>query len=182
MNKNWQQQTAAQRTFSQYVKYITKILLEEYGPSYANPNEILNTWRNLFPYSKTVEDFLIFKTKIFIRTLDGRDSNSTNPQFLQALIKEIADYLSAYTMKNPNVHTRKKAKMLLFDALYNQSAYIQNLLTQQSIARRKREQRQKTYKRMSRNKQKNIDDAARKFTDNQRVQVHIIETVIIKRR
>ena len=72
--------------------------------------------------------------------------------------------------------------MLLFDALYNQSAYIQNLLTQQSIARRKREQRQKTYKRMSRNKQKNIDDAARKFTDNQRVQVHIIETVIIKRR
>ena len=168
--------------FSQYAKYITKIVLEEYGPSYANPNEILNTWRNLFPYSKTVEDFLIFKTKIFIRTLDGRDSNSTNPQFLQSLIKEIADYLSAYTMKNPNIHTRKKAKMLLFDALYNQSAYIQNLLTQQSIARRKREQRQKTFKRPSRNKQKNIDDAARKFTDNQRVHIHIIETVIIKRR
>ncbi len=182
MNKNWQQQTAARRTFSQYVKYITKIVLEEYGPSYANPNEILNTWRRLFPYSKTVEDFLIFKTKIFIRLLDSRDSNSTNPQFLQILITEIADYLSAYTRQNPNVHTRKKAKMLLFDALYNQSAYIQNLLTQQSIARRKREQRQKTFKRPSRNKQKNIDDAARKFTDNQRVHIHIIETVIIKRR
>lgn len=178
MNKNWQQQTAAQRTFSQYVKYITKIVLEEYGPSYANPNEILNTWRKLFPYSKTVEDFLIFKTKIFIRTLDGRDSNSTNPQFLQALIREISDYLSAYTMKNPNIHTRKKAKTLLFDALYNQSAYIQNLLNRQMIARNQRDAKHHKYKRTyNKHPGNNIN---RKFENSKEFQIHIVRTIIIK--
>ena len=108
MKKNLHKQSAAQRIFGQYAVCITEKLLEKYGPSYASQSVIRNTWRNTFPYDKRVEDFLIFETKMYIRNLDRRDSNSTNPQFLLALTKLMADYLSAYTMKSNDTKTRKR--------------------------------------------------------------------------
>lgn len=183
MNKNNKKQTAAQKLFASYTIYITDIMLEEYGPSYATRAEIRNTWRYKIPYTNEIENFLIFKTKMYIRLLDTRDSNSTNPQFLDALTQLMADYLSAYTMHNPEKLSRKKAKEILKQALYDNSAYIQSLLEHQEIMRELRDKRKNsTYKKPSRNKQRRQQDTKRKFQNiKQQNNCKIIEIKIKQR-
>jgi len=178
MNKNQNQQSAAQRLFAQYVKYITQIVVTEYGPSYSDPKEIRNTWRYTFSYSKKIEDFLIFQTKMYIRTLDARDSNSTNPQFLRALVKLMSDYLSAYTMRSSDTMTRKKAKQVLESALYEQSAYIQNLLMRQAMARYTK---RKPQKRPSVGAAKRMADTKRRFAGAKQIQIQFVETITVKK-
>ncbi len=122
MNKDKTKQTAAQRAFSLYTKQISELIISKYGPSYSTYEDVKNTWRNVIPYTKEIENFLIFQTKMYIRLLDSRDPNSTNLQFLSALIYLIADYLSAYTMHADAYLTRKKAKEYLKKELYENSA------------------------------------------------------------
>lgn len=145
MTKNSKKQTATQRIFAAYTKYISELVLDKYGPSYSTQEEMRNSWRHKIQYSSEIENFLIFKTQMFIRFLDSRDSNSTNPQVLDALTREIADYLSAYTMRVPNVPTRKKAKTILKHTLYDNSSYIRYLLINQELKRNDRDKRRKRY-------------------------------------
>lgn len=162
MNDYPKKQTAAQKTFSAYTGYISKLVIEKYGPSYSTYEEVRNRWRNLIPYSAEIENFLIFQTKMYVRFLDSRDSNSTNPQFLESLAKLMADYLSAYSMQNPKYATRKKAKEMLKKELYDNCSYIQHLLARQAAARDAQDSnKRKTYKRPTRAKQKQSAEAAK---------------------
>lgn len=184
MDKYQQKQTAAQKTFSAYTKYISKLVIEKYGPSYSDPQEIRNRWRNLIPYCPEIENFLIFQTKMYIRFLDSRDSNSTNPQFLEALVKLMADYLSAYTMqKNSNI-TRKKAKELLRAELYDNCSYIQHLLARQAAAREIQDASKRyTYKRPSRERQKQAQESAkRNFNEERNMRSIQVIKITIKKR
>lgn len=175
-----EKQSAAQRTFAQYTQYITEAFLEKYGYSYENQSNVRNTWRAKHPYSKEAEDLLIFKSKMFIRFLDARNSNSTNPQFLKALTGLMADYLSAYSMKNPDVPNRKKAKEMLNRALYDQSVYIQDLLARQAVSRINK--KTSTTKRISSTQSKKAAAAKNRHDNIQRIRIQVVETVLIKKR
>lgn len=163
MGNKASRQTAAQKVFSNYTQYISKLVIDKYGPSYTTQQDIRNRWRNLIPYSIGIEDFLIFQTKMYIRFLDSRDPNSTNPQFLESLVKLMADYLSAYTMQKENHMTRKKAKELLKAELYDNCSYIKNLIARQTAAREiKNSAHNNTYKRPTSRKQKQINENAKR--------------------
>lgn len=183
MNKNNPNRiSASQKTFSTYTKHITEEILATYGPSYSTPETVKNSWRHKTPYKKEIEDFLIFKSKMFIRLLDPRDSNSTNPEFLKALITLIADYLSAYTHKNSEIPTRKKAKELLFRTLYNQSAYIQNLLAIQAEKRTRRDYKQAKYVRENKRKQNNTKNIQQDFNNKKQIKIKLVGLVYIKNK
>lgn len=183
MNNKRNKISAAQKTFSAYTKYITEEFLEKYGASYSNAESVKNTWRHKTPYYKEIEDFLIFKSKMFIRLLDTRDSNSTNPEFLKALIDLISDYLSAYTQKSSEKIKRKKAKEQLNRILYNQSAYIQTLLEKQAINRAKRNHRQTKYIRETRSKKSETQNALQNFNTTKKfIKVQSVEMCYIKNK
>ena len=184
MKKNNKKQTAAQRVFSSYTTYISETVIETYGPSYANQETMRNTWRNKIPYTDEIADFLVFKTNMYIRFLDARDSNSTNPQFLQALTHLIADYLSAYTMHSPKKLTRKKAKEILNKLLYDNSAYIRNLLERQAMERNARDTRHTSaYKHPNGNKKKRQQQSAKhKFAEKQNQKQATVIEIVIKQR
>lgn len=113
---------------------------------------------------------------------DSRDSNSTNPEFLKALITLIADYLSAYTQNNPEITNRKKAKEQLNRALYNQSAYIQNLLTVQAENRMRRDYKQAKYVRENKRKQNKTKNAQREFNNKKQLKLQLVGLVYIKNK
>ncbi len=183
MNNKRNKMSAAQKTFSTYTKYITEEFLDKYGASYSTVESIKNTWRHKTPYNKEVEDFLIFKSKMFIRLLDTRDSNSTNPEFLKALINLISDYLSAYTQNSPENIKRKKAKEQLNRILYNQSAYIQNLIEKQAINRANHNRKQKKYIREVRNKKSEAQNTQQNFNNSKKfIKVKVVEMCYIKNK
>ena len=96
----------------------------------------------------------------------------------------MADYLSAYTMHSSAKITRKRAKEILKKLLYDNSAYIQNLLARQELERNARESRHKNaYKRPnSIQKKKQQQSAKRKFNEKQnQKQATVIEIVIRQR-
>lgn len=132
-------QTATQRTFATYTREITALFLDKYGTSYATQENTRNTWRETCAYSAAAYDFLILQTRVFIRLLPHDKSSSTNPQFLDSLTSLMADYLSAYTMKQPNIANRKQAKEKLKDALYNEFGYIQTIIQKRQAKRAARQ-------------------------------------------
>ncbi len=184
MNKNNKKQTAAQKVFAAYTKHISELVIKKYGPSYSTYTEIRNKWRYLIPYNEAIEAFLIFQTKMYIRFLDSRDPNSTNPDFLKALVRLMADYLSAYTKNNPGQNSRKKAKELLNIALYDKCSYIQNLLTRQMATREaKNISKRRTYKRPNPNKRKtNRTAETNKFMNRKNLATLQIVEITIKKR
>lgn len=121
--------TAASKLFNtSYVPTISELVITKHGPSYENVTTLGKTWRTNIEYKPEIEEFLISRTRLFIRTLDTRDSNSTNPQFLRSLTNMIADYLSKYTARSSQQLTRKKAIQFLTNALYDNFNYIQTII------------------------------------------------------
>ncbi len=106
------------------------------------------SWQIKLLYKKEIEDFIILKTKVFLWLLDTHNSNYKDPKFLKILISLIADYLSTYTQNNPRITNRKEAKERLTKELYNQSTYIQSLLTKQAEKRLLRKKKQEKYRKI----------------------------------
>ena len=121
------------------------MVYQKYGPSYSNFDTSRNTWRATVRYDQGIEQELILFTKTFVRTIGNTDSKYTNPQFLDAFIKLVVDYLSAYTMRSPLYNTRKDAKAALTKTLWDDFAYIQQMLRVQASKRTARAERNKAY-------------------------------------
>ncbi len=138
--------SAVDSLFRDYTRYITTEFLDKFGSSYSNQENTRNTWRDNYPYNAAAERYLISKSITFMATLPRNNSNSTQPDFLRALTREMADYLSKYTMhKYPlpdNNKGRKlfrnRAKLELHTKLYEDCWYIQNLFAKQKEKREKR--------------------------------------------
>ena len=172
--------TASEKLFNNYKRYICFELIETpYTPNYCTFANIENGWQKILRYKKEIEDFLIFKTKIFVRLLDPRNSNSTNPEFLKAFIKLVSKYLSLYTQKNPDIPNIKKAEELLNRALYYQSVYIQNLIIRQEYSKiNHKNKRLKRYK-----KPVKPDPQYQKLLNRKiKIQNYIIETKITRNK
>lgn len=135
--------TKAHLVLSDFISFISPMIILEHGISYMDMVASRNKWRGQIPYSKETEQFLITQSKVFIRTLDSRNSRSTNPVFLKALVNEIADYLSAYTVRNPNKkQTRRAATKAMIQNLWDNNAYIQGLLAYQAEKQERKNKRQ----------------------------------------
>jgi len=120
-----------------YVPLICKRVYTQFGASYTTYETDRNTWRATILYSAEIEKEIILATKTFIRC-ELEKYNKKLPEnldFLKAFITNIVDYLSAYTMKNPEFpgRTRKKAKAALMDTLWGKFDYIQMLLIRQEV-------------------------------------------------
>lgn len=133
--------TAKQIEFIKYTKSITDFWIENCNISYLTSDSVRNSWRYKSPYSDEMADNLILFSKTYLRALSSSNANNTNPQFLHALVKLMADYLSGYTMRAPNCPNRKAAKQALFDALYTNSRFINHLRNQCALRAFQRQQK-----------------------------------------
>ena len=128
------QTSAVSKQFADFTQYISRLFLYDFGKSYMTQENIRNRWRAECDYKPEAEQFLILKSKTYLRMLDSCDPKSKDPHFLNALTNLMADYLSAYTMRAGG--TRKSAKDKLKAELYTENSYIQNLLADQAKKRK----------------------------------------------
>ncbi len=171
--------SAVQKLFSQYITYIAQqIIISEHAKSYMTPTESRNKWRVMIDYKPEVEEFLIQKTKVFIRLLDLRDSNSTNPVFLKSFVNLVADYLSGYTAHNKNVTRRSEVKRLT-KVLWDENSYIQGLLAAQ---RQKRIEPKTKHHINQKRKQKRAIQAKHDFDVAREVSMIFIEVSHYKKK
>lgn len=161
---------------SNYIPYISELFLNEYGRSYQSFETVKNNWRRDNMYSAVAEEFLIFKSKMFIRFLDTRDSNSTNPQFLRRLAYLMADYLAAYTHRKPGCVNRPAAYKELKKVLYDENPYIQKMLEQQA----EKKQAKAEYRKHKRTQQ--AKKAHAEFVENVAVYNSAVATTLRPRR
>lgn len=147
--------SVAQQVFGKmYVPHIAEMVLQKHGASYACYANNRNTWRASIPYSPKIESEIILETKMFIVFLDHHVQKlAENPAFVMAVVKNIVDYLSAYTMKNPAFpnRTRRQAKDALMKTLWDDFKHIQAMLARQASQRAARQERNIRYIRKSEN-------------------------------
>lgn len=153
---------AVHQALSNYIKFINKEVIEEFGTSYMTPENTGNQWRNKIEYSIKTEQFLITKSKLFIDMLDSRDSKSSNLSFLKPLINEISDYLSKYIVRGRNCN-RNNATKEIKKALWDENRHIQYLITKQQ--QKKDASNSSTFTK----KQKNIATATIKYNITQNI-------------
>lgn len=123
-------QTPVQKQFSDFVEHITNLFVgSDFSKSYMTPEDIKNRWRYECAYKPEAVDFLILQSKTYLHMLSKESPNARNPQFLETLVKLMADYLSAYTMRGGS--TRKNAKVVLEKVLFSENPYIQLLIAEQ---------------------------------------------------
>ncbi len=173
--------TAAQKVFDKYVRFITEAFLAQSDASYQNQETVRNRWRTEHEYSIDAEKYLIEQSRFYIRMLDSRDAKTHDPKFLLGLVKLIADYLSAYTMRAGR-RTRKSAKNLLIDELYTNNRYVQNVLLKKQKEQRNMPPRQR--KKIAYEKRRE-EEAARNAYDatvSRQVRVVFVEAIQYKKK
>ena len=102
--------------------------------------------------------------------MDSHDSNSTNLQFIKALVNRIAVYLSEYCQNGPK-RSKNRAQKILKDALYENNSYIRGLELYQ--AERRMNAQPRTQKTVADRKKRERIAAQQKRRDVER-QVHIM--------
>ena len=125
--------TFADKVLEQYISYISEEVYEQYGlgkkdSDIIGTNAQKNAWMVLHNWDDAKEKFVIERTKTYIRTLDSTDSNSTNLQFIKALVNRIVAYLSVFCQNGPN-RTIKSAKEMLGEVLFSlvkMTSHLQN--------------------------------------------------------
>lgn len=121
---NAQIRILANQEFIVYKEYIANEFINEFGSSYQTVEEFRNSWRKTFEYTQKREDFIKFKTKIFLRMLPANNKIYAHPHFLSVLTHDICNYLSHYII-------RKDEKLNVVDtakALYNELYTTNNLV------------------------------------------------------
>lgn len=144
------QPSVAQTFFGNvFVPYISNFIWENYGKSYTSYANDRNTWRARIPFTDAIQKEIMLRTRLFLRCELDRYSElkntKTNPEFLLALVNNIADYLSAYFMRNPVFQNRKAAKQYLKTALWDNFEPFQKLLHTQAAQRMARRERNARY-------------------------------------
>lgn len=124
-------ETVADKALKKYIAYISEEVYEQYGLG-DGCNKLPDieakklAWITLHPWDEAKENFVIDRTKLHIRLLDSHDPNSTNLQFIKALVNRIASYLSEFCQHGPD-RSRNLAKSILVDAIYKNNSYVRGL-------------------------------------------------------
>ena len=126
--------------FNKFIAHISQRVIDEYGISYMTYGNTKNNWRYRLPYTPQTEAFLILESKVFLRMLDEDSGRTSNPGFLKPLVNQMADFLSAYTMR-AGVEKRGIAIKQLKQKLWDENVFIQQILARQAEQREKNEPR-----------------------------------------
>lgn len=118
-------------------------------------------------------------TRTFIRTMNRADSNSTNPQFLDSLTTDIADYLSGYTCRGlpadkykTKTARRNAAKAIIKSAIFTDFPYIQKLFEDQKKKRALR-QASKEVRQRDQQQARQKERKQSRFTHNEVISIFI---------
>ncbi len=182
-------QTLADRLTAEYSVWISEEIYKKYG---IGKNQALTDnmgrvrplrdqqmlWRVCFAWSNEMEQFIIEKTKTYIRLLDNGDSNMTNLRFLRALTNRMAVYLSGWAVNAPH-RTFSDATKIFTDALYDNSSYVRGVELRQAAKQVIKEQRSKNFVTNQRKREK---IAAKKKNRDISRQVHVIFIEVSKYR
>lgn len=151
-------ETFADKVLKKYIAYISEEVYKKYGlgdgcNNLPDIDAKKLAWTTTHTWDEAKEKFLIERTKLHIRLLDSHDSNSTNLQFIKALVNRIASYLSEFCQHGPK-RSRNLAKSILVDAIYKNNSYVRGLevyqaerrannqpRTQKSVADKKKRER-----------------------------------------
>jgi hypothetical protein len=131
-----------------------------------------SSWRDSYPVTEGLEYFCVTYSEKFIIGLCEQDPNRKNPQFLRALIKNIADYLSVFFARIGRFENRNAARKYLFGALFDDFDFIQTLLKSQARKRADKMAKEKdirTSKYVSPGKRKRRDKS-RAMADSQTIE------------
>lgn len=128
--------------YKKYQHYILTEFLGKYGKSYDTADTLGNRWFHIYAYTAEREKLLIEKTlDYFWVYLKITEAKSFDPEFLEALAKRMADYLSEYTMKSGTHENRKAAKEALFNTFHTNNPYIKHVNKHNERKRQKAEKR-----------------------------------------
>lgn len=134
-DKNYEPGKASKERFGEFVRFISGKVIKKFGKSYDSADEIRSKWRTKYEYTPEIEEYLIRKAKFFIETFDSKVASTYDLGFLHAVLNEIADYLSLYTMRKRNGMSRKEARTELQKALWTENPHINYLRSSQSNKR-----------------------------------------------
>ena len=168
-------ETVADKALKKYIAYISEEVYKQYGlgkldNTLSDTDAKKTAWTTIHAWDEAKEKFVIERTKLHIRLLDSGDSNSTNLQFIKALVNRIASYLSEFCQHGPK-RSKNHARKMLIDALYRHNSYIRGLELYQ--AERRANARPRTQKSVA-DKKKRERIAAHKKKRDMEHQVHIM--------
>jgi hypothetical protein len=97
INKKRNKMANAKQLTARYIEFIANEVVNNFGGSYQTYDTLGKVWRQKLEYSPKTEQFLIDKTKFFLRMLDGREQSNFN--LMYNVCYGIGDYLSKYLIK-----------------------------------------------------------------------------------
>lgn len=115
-----------ERIMAQYRPYITKKVLDRYGTSFQNAENLGDSWRDNILYSPAVEEFLVLETRVFIRLY----TNTDNLWAIRALVKMISGYLAVFVQMAPDTGSLNRARKKLKHLLFDESDFVQHIINQ----------------------------------------------------
>ena len=121
---NAQIRILANQEFIAYKEYMANEFINEFGGSYQTVEKSGDSWRKTFEYTPKREDFIKFKSKIFLRMLPANNKIYAHPHFLSVLTYDICNYLAHYIIrKDKNLNVVDTAKEL-YSELYTNNSLI----------------------------------------------------------
>ena len=119
IKKHDKQRNLAISEFSNYVNYIVDEIINKYGKSYQRAEDIKDNWRKTLEYTPECEQFLIAKSKHFLRLFPTTSRDFSSPVFFSNLVGLISEYLSLYSarkgVKNRNICTAEIRNKIYLD-------------------------------------------------------------------
>ena len=115
-----------ERIMARYRLYITKKVLDRYGASFQNAENLGDSWRDNILYSPDVEEFLVLETRVFIRLYTDTD----NLWAIRALVKMISGYLAVFVQMAPDTGSLNRARKKLKHLLFDESDFVQHIINQ----------------------------------------------------
>lgn len=116
----------ANKIYPTYKDFIAnELFFSEFGVSYKTIDEFKESWRKIVKYSQKCEDFIKFKTKIFLRMLPLDNPLYSHPHFLRVLIKDICNYIAHFIAQKDNSLEIPEIANKLYNELYDEKYFIQ---------------------------------------------------------
>ena len=117
----------ANKIYPTYKDFIAnELFFSEFGVSYKTIDEFKESWRKIVKYSQKCEDFIKFKTKIFLRMLPVDNPLYSHPRFLRVLIKDICNYIAHFIAQKDNSLEIPEIANKLYSELYDEKYFIQH--------------------------------------------------------
>ena len=106
-----------------YFEFIATEVVNEFGGSYQNYQTAGKIWRQQFSYSKKTEDFIMHKTRLFLRTQDICDIGNLNMMY--KVCYNISKHLSQYlAKKSPDLSQKAVADEVLNKIFFDSDTFV----------------------------------------------------------